>query len=578
MKRSIKNQMVALVLLILLLAAVSFSAGSYFLSKNSSEALGRSLLQEKLEGNINASVVYQQHYLGRLSLTGNQLMTQEGMQLEGNNFVDTLEKDLGLAATIFVRDGEDYKRIATTIRNEQGERVTGTYLGTESAAYQPVSAGQRYLGEAGILGKNYLTAYEPITDTNGQIIGILFLGVSEDEVASMINVFVTRMLLILLSGAVVILLAAAVLTFIFAGRLASPIRRLAEHAALVGELNLTEEVPRDILQRQDEIGQLAGAFDAVTRQLQTTMSEIGAATNQVANSAQSLKDTSNQSAMASEEVARTIEEIANGAADQARDTEAGANNINELGQLIETDQQLVKTLNTTVEQVNQLKNEGMTSLKEVVDKTAESGKAAAEVTEIITDTHQSAQKIQNASTMIKNIAEQTNLLALNAAIESARAGEAGRGFAVVADEIRKLAEQSNQFAGEIDTVISDLTGRTAHAVTTMEKVGYIVGVQTQRVEETDQRFQGIDQAMQQMGQALADLNQSTRQMEAKKDEIIGVIENLSAISEENAAGTQEASASVEEQTAAMAEIAQSSKVLADLAAAIEAGLSQFKLK
>jgi len=578
MKKSMKAQMVVLVMTVLLLTAVGLSTGSYLLSKGSSEALGRALLQEKLEGDMNASLVYQQHYLGQLSFSGGHLMTEGGAQLEGTSFVDTLEKDLGLAATIFVKEGDDFKRVATTIRNEQGERVTGTFLGKESAAYQPVTAGQRYLGEATILGRNYLTAYEPIKDAGGQVIGILFLGVSEDEASAMIQVFVNRMLGILLAGTAVILLAAALFTFIFAGRLASPIRRLASHAALVGELNLSEEVPEDILHRQDEIGQLAEVFETVTRQLRTTMSEIGQATVQVAHSAQSLKDTSTQSAMASEEVARTIEEIANGAADQARDTESGAANINELSQLIEKDQQLVNALNTTVEQVNQLKNEGLVSLKEVVDKTAESGKAAAEVTETISNTHQSAQKIQQASAMIKSIAEQTNLLALNAAIESARAGEAGRGFAVVADEIRKLAEQSNQFAGEIDTVISDLTGKTAHAVTTMEKVAVIVGVQNQRVEETDQRFQGIDQAIRQMSQVLADLNQSTRQMEIKKEEIIGVIENLSAISEENAASTQQASATVEEQTAAMAEIAQSSKVLADLAAAIEAGLDQFKLK
>lgn len=57
---------------------------------------------------------------------------------------------------------------------------------------------------------------------------------------------------------------------------------------------------------------------------------------------------------------------------------------------------------------------------------------------------------------IRKIAKQSNLLALNAAIEAARVGEAGKGFSVVASEFRKLADNTNKIAFEIEQAVEKL--------------------------------------------------------------------------------------------------------------------------
>ncbi|MDZ7835737.1 MAG: methyl-accepting chemotaxis protein [Alkalibacterium sp.] len=118
------------------------------------------------------------------------------------------------------------------------------------------------------------------------------------------------------------------------------------------------------------------------------------------------------------------------------------------------------------------------------------------------DTNASAQKIGNASNMIKNIAEQTNLLALNAAIEAARAGDAGKGFAVVAEEIRKLADQSNGFTEEISEIVTDLNANTSQAVETMKEVAIVSELQSDKVSQTDNKFKGISKAIEDMNSVI----------------------------------------------------------------------------
>ena len=101
-----------------------------------------------------------------------------------NNFtvVDEVAKEdgRGMAATLFVKGGDEYIRVATNIPKPDGSgRAIGTVLA--GPALESIQAGKPYYGKAPILGVPYVTGYEPIKDASGTIIGVYFVGYSQSD-------------------------------------------------------------------------------------------------------------------------------------------------------------------------------------------------------------------------------------------------------------------------------------------------------------------------------------------------------------------------------------------------------------
>lgn len=95
-----------------------------------------------------------------------------------NNFalVDEVVKEIGGTATIFVKSGADYVRVATNVKNGDGSRAIGTVLDPEGNVIELINRNEAFYGEAMILGKPYLTGYEPMHDAANNVIGIYYVG------------------------------------------------------------------------------------------------------------------------------------------------------------------------------------------------------------------------------------------------------------------------------------------------------------------------------------------------------------------------------------------------------------------
>lgn len=123
--------------------------------------------------------------LGAPSVTGEEAVAGKivpalhfGSTKMNNNFVlvDDVQKEMGGTATLFVKVGDEFVRVATNVKKDDGSRAIGTVLDPKGKASAAIAKGESYFGDADILGKPYVTGYEPIRDASGNVIGIYYVG------------------------------------------------------------------------------------------------------------------------------------------------------------------------------------------------------------------------------------------------------------------------------------------------------------------------------------------------------------------------------------------------------------------
>jgi methyl-accepting chemotaxis protein len=148
------------------------------------------LTQNKVNSDLN--VMRNQFYsYGRPAIMDGKmvLIGDDGAQHTVNDnveIVDDVQAIVGGTATIFQKVDDKAVRISTNVIKADGKRAVGTVV--SDAVYDAViNSGQTYYGTAEVVGKQYLTAYEPIKNANNEIIGILYVGVLEDETVGMLK-------------------------------------------------------------------------------------------------------------------------------------------------------------------------------------------------------------------------------------------------------------------------------------------------------------------------------------------------------------------------------------------------------
>ncbi len=92
------------------------------------------------------------------------------------SLVDDVVKQAGGTATIFVKSGDEFVRVATNVKKDDGSRATGTILDPKGKVIAAIRKNEAFYGDVDILGKPYVTGYEPIRDSSKEVIGIYYVG------------------------------------------------------------------------------------------------------------------------------------------------------------------------------------------------------------------------------------------------------------------------------------------------------------------------------------------------------------------------------------------------------------------
>ncbi len=377
---------------------------------------------------------------------------------------------------------------------------------------------------------------------------------------------------------IVVLQLLIILAAVFIGKqMIGPITRVTDLIGVLATGDFRGEQENPDASRADEIGLMSRAMETLKDNVNEMLKEVVSSAEQVAAASEELTASADQSEMAIHQVADSIVTVAASCNEQFTEVENAMQQTENLNANMETFTHTLQESSRKIQDTNDSANAGAKNVMNAVEQMKLIESSVSESARVIAELGQESDKIGKIVDAISEIAEQTNLLALNAAIEAARAGEHGRGFAVVADEVRKLAEQSQNSAGEISALIGSIQSKAQDAVSVMQSGVVQVKNGTTAVDDAGNSFREIAE----MVSGVAEQSHRMEDIVAKLSDstvvISQAVQNINEKSRAVASESETVSASSEEQSATMHEIADASRSLATMAQDMQNTLSKFKI-
>jgi methyl-accepting chemotaxis protein len=421
--------------------------------------------------------------------------------------VDRAVSYVGGNATLFVYDDAigQFVRRSTNVKKENGDRAVGTQLAPDHPGQAALRRGEAYKGPAVLFGKSFMTAYYPVVNPAGKVIGVLYVGLPIAQFDAMLAEAIWHMAFAAGVAAILVLL----LSMSIVRQVTKPLRSVTQSLTAIAEGNNDVEI--DCHDRTDEIGEIArtiavfkssslerrrmreeqtAAAAAAAEQRKAELRHfVGEFQTSVGGILQNVLTSSGEF----ERVARQLTETARTTASLSQ----GSASASEIAS------EHVRTAAVASDELSNSISEITRRVQESNGIAAEAVKQASATDQRITELSEAGARIGDVVKLITSIAEQTNLLALNATIEAVRAGDAGRGFAVVASEVKSLAGQTAKATEEISSQIAQMQTATQESVGAIKAIG-------QTIERISDIATSISAAVEQQRGATQNIAQSVR--------------------------------------------------------------------
>lgn len=400
---------------------------------------------------------------------------------------------------------------------------------------------------------------------------IIVTTADEEEITESIRTYISTSIVIEVSAIILFV----TLAYIFISIILKPVDVITDTLNQMSNLKFNFDIDDKLMKRKDEVGSIFNAVDKLKASLINAIYNIKTQSNLLLNSSVELKSGIETTADTISQINKAVEEVAYGATSQAEDTQSASENVISMGnQVVETVETMVslKEITSNMRTVN---NEVQTMLSELIKENDETKISIDDIYMQTNTTNESALKIQEVIEIIQNIAKQTNLLSLNAAIEASHAGESGRGFAVVAEEIRKLADQSNASAKQIEDIVKELLEDSSQAVKTMKVVKENINGQTNKMVQIDNQFVLLNQHVEESLFGINNISDKVTVLDENRSNVVDAVQSLSAIAEENSAATEETSAAVMQVNEIIGNISDNANKLNNISVSLDEIINKF---